>query len=83
MWTAGGQAPPLVTAVAKATGTQQDWAGRIIVNKDLTIPGHPDILVTGGMMGLDKLSGLAEVASIKRHHGVEADQRSVYGATRE
>jgi len=53
--------------VAKATGAQQDRAGRIIVNKDLTIPGHPDILVTGDMMSLDKLPGLAEVASIKRH----------------
>jgi hypothetical protein len=34
-------------------------------------------------MSPGKLPGLAEVASIKRHHGVEADQRSAYGATRE
>jgi NADH dehydrogenase FAD-containing subunit len=61
LWTAGVKAPPL------GTGAQQDRAGRIIVNKDLTIPGHPDILVTGDMMSLDKLPGLAEVASIKRH----------------
>ena len=63
MWTAGVEAPPLATAVAKATGTQQDWEGRIIVNKDLTIPGHPDIPVTGDMMSLDKLPGLAEARS--------------------
>jgi NADH dehydrogenase len=68
LWTAGIQAPPLATAVAKATGAEQDRAGRIIVNEDLTIPGHPDILVTGDMMSLDKLPGLAEVAMQTGHY---------------
>jgi len=62
LWTAGVEAPPLAAAVAKATGAEQDRAGRIVVGKDLTIPGHPDILVTGDMMSLDKLPGVAEVA---------------------
>ena len=56
------EAPPLATAVAKATGAQQDRAGRIVVGKDLAIPGHPEILVTGDVMSLDKLPGVAEVA---------------------
>ena len=47
LWTAGVQAPPLAAEVAKATGAEQDRAGRICVSKDVTIPGHPDILVTG------------------------------------
>src|SRR5215831_11177952 len=62
LWTAGIEAPPLAEVVAKATGADQDRAGRIVVDKDLTIPGHPDILVTGDMMSLDKLPGVAEVA---------------------
>jgi NADH dehydrogenase len=62
LWTAGVEAPPLATAVAKATGAQQDQAGRIVVGKDLSVPGHPEILVTGDMMSLDKLPGVAEVA---------------------
>src|SRR6516225_4491693 len=62
LWTAGVQAPALAAEVAKATGAEQDRAGRLVVNKDLTIPGHPDIFVTGDMMNLDKLPGLAEVA---------------------
>ena len=62
LWTAGVEAPPLATAVAKATGAQQDRAGRIVVGKDLAIPGHPEILVTGDVMSLDKLPGVAEVA---------------------
>jgi NADH:ubiquinone reductase (H+-translocating) len=62
LWTAGVEAPPLATAVAQATGAQQDRAGRIVVGKDLSIPGHPEILVTGDVMSLDKLPGVAEVA---------------------
>ena len=68
LWTAGVQAPPLAAEVAKATGAEQDRAGRICVNKDLTIPGHPDILVTGDMMSLDKLPGMAEVAMQTGHY---------------
>jgi NADH dehydrogenase len=33
-----------------------------VVGKDLAIPGHPEILVTGDVMNLDKLPGVAEVA---------------------
>jgi NADH dehydrogenase len=62
LWTAGVEAPPVATAVAEATGAQQDRAGRIVVGADLAIPGHPEILVTGDMMSLDKLPGVAEVA---------------------
>jgi len=62
LWTAGVQAPALAAEVAKATGAEQDRTGRLCVDKDLTVPGHPDILVTGDMMSLDKLPGVAEVA---------------------
>jgi NADH:ubiquinone reductase (H+-translocating) len=62
LWTAGVQAPALAGAVAKATGAEQDRAGRLVVGKDLTLPGHPEILVAGDMMSLEKLPGVAEVA---------------------
>jgi NADH:quinone reductase (non-electrogenic) len=68
LWTAGVQAPALATEVAKATGAEQDRAGRLCVDKDLTIPGHPDILVTGDMMSLDRLPGVAEVAMQTGHY---------------
>ena len=48
--------------LAKATGAEQDRAGRIKVQPDLTIPGHPEISVVGDLMSLDKLPGVAEVA---------------------
>ncbi|HLK72110.1 MAG TPA: NAD(P)/FAD-dependent oxidoreductase [Streptosporangiaceae bacterium] len=62
LWTAGVEAPALAGAVAKATDAEQDRAGRIVVGNDLSISGHPEILVTGDMMSLDKLPGVAEVA---------------------
>ena len=62
LWTAGVAAPPLAAVVAKATGADQDRAGRLVCGPDLSLPGHPDILVAGDIMSLDKLPGVAEVA---------------------
>ena len=62
LWTAGVEAPPVAEALAAATGAQRDRAGRILVEKNLTIPDHPEISVLGDMMSLDKLPGVAEVA---------------------
>ena len=62
LWTAGVEAPPLAGVVARATGAGQDRAGRLLVGKDLSLPGHPEIMVTGDLMCLDKLPGVAEVA---------------------
>jgi NADH dehydrogenase len=62
LWTAGVEAPPVAEALAKATDAQRDRAGRILVEDNLTIPGHPEISVLGDMMSLNKLPGVAEVA---------------------
>jgi len=62
LWTAGVEAPPIAEALAKATGAERDRAGRILVQDDLTIRGHPEISVIGDMMSLRKLPGVAEVA---------------------
>ena len=45
LWTAGVEAPPFARVLAKATGAESDRAGRILVQPDLTIPGHPEISV--------------------------------------
>jgi NADH dehydrogenase len=62
LWTAGVAAPSVATAIAAATGAKQDRAGRIMVGDDLTIPDHPEIMVTGDVMSLNKLPGVCEVA---------------------
>jgi NADH dehydrogenase len=47
LWAAGVQASAFARAVATATGAETDKAGRIRVGRDLTIAGHPEILVIG------------------------------------
>ena len=62
LWTAGIAAPALADQLAKSTGAEQDRAGRIKVQPDLTLPGHPEISVAGDMMSLEHLPGVAETA---------------------
>ena len=57
LWTAGVEAPPIAAALAAATGAERDRSGRIVVQDDLTIAGHPEISVIGDMMSLRKLPG--------------------------
>jgi NADH dehydrogenase len=63
VWAAGVRASPL----GKSLGVEMDRAGRVLVNRDLTVPGHPEIFVIGDMASLaDKhgrpLPGVAQVA---------------------
>jgi NADH dehydrogenase len=44
-WAAGVKASPL----GRSLGVPLDRAGRVIVGPDLTIPGHPEVFVTGDM----------------------------------
>jgi len=62
MWAAGVQASPLGKTLAEQSGASLDRAGRIGVNPDLTLPGHPEVFVVGDMISLDNLPGVAQVA---------------------
>jgi NADH dehydrogenase len=48
-WAAGVAASPLGRQLAQATGAQADRAGRVMVEPDLTLPGHPEISVIGDL----------------------------------
>lgn len=48
-WSAGVQASPLAKLLAQATGAELDRSGRIKVEEDLSLPGHPEVLVLGDM----------------------------------
>jgi NADH dehydrogenase len=62
IWAAGVQANPLGKTLSEQTGAPLDRAGRIGVNPDLTLPGHPEVFVVGDMIALDNLPGVAQVA---------------------
>jgi NADH dehydrogenase len=47
LWAAGVLASSFGRTVAEATGAETDKAGRIRVQPDLTVPGHPEIFVVG------------------------------------
>jgi NADH dehydrogenase len=73
VWAAGVHAAPLTDALARATGARTDRGGRIEVNPDLTVPGHPEISVIGDAASLagpggKPLPGLATVAIQQAHH---------------
>ena len=62
IWAAGVLASPLAKMLADATGAQCDRAGRIKVEPDCSLPGHPEVFVVGDMMNRNDLPGVAEVA---------------------
>ncbi|MFH8572614.1 NAD(P)/FAD-dependent oxidoreductase [Streptomyces sp. NPDC017993] len=83
LWTAGVEAPPIAAALARATGAEQDRAGRILVAPDLTVPGHPEIRITGDVMSLNRLPGLAEVAMQSGTYAGRSVRHAVEGRTKE
>ena len=62
IWTAGDSPSP----AGKWLGVETDHAGRVRINRDLTVPGHPEIMVVGDTASLDRdgkpLPGVAQVA---------------------
>ncbi|MEU4562774.1 NAD(P)/FAD-dependent oxidoreductase [Actinoplanes sp. NPDC023936] len=84
VWAAGVAAPTLATKLADATGAKTDRAGRVFVEKDTTIPGHPEIFVLGDMMNLAgedgrPLPGVAQVAIQSGRHAADQIKRRLTG----
>ena len=62
IWAAGVAASPLGRQLAEQAGAEVDRSGRVLVERDLTLPGHPEVFVIGDMMALDGLPGVSPVA---------------------
>ncbi len=65
IWAAGVLASGMAGALASASGAEVDRVGRILVEPDLTLPGHPEVIALGDMVqirGQDELPGVAPVA---------------------
>ena len=52
-WAAGNKA----SSLGKSLGVPLDRAGRVLVQPDLTIPGHPDVMVIGDLASLARPNG--------------------------
>ncbi len=80
LWAAGVEASPLGATL----GVPLDRAGRVIVQPDLTIPGHPDVFVIGDLAsfavsGGGPLPGVAQVAIQMGRHAARTIARAIAG----
>jgi NADH dehydrogenase len=50
IWAAGVTASSLAARLAELTGAERDRAGRVTVEPDLTLPGHPEVFALGDMV---------------------------------
>jgi NADH dehydrogenase len=70
VWAAGVAASEVSKLLADAAGAEVDRAGRIVVEPDLTVAGHPEVFAFGDMVsvrGMD-LHGVAPVAMQQGRH---------------
>jgi NADH dehydrogenase len=76
IWAAGVTASPLAQLLADRAGAEVDRAGRLVVEPDLSLPGHPEVLALGDMVAVRQadgsalvLPGVAPVAMQQGRHG--------------
>ena len=81
VWAAGVHASPLGAMLSDASGVKLDRGGRVPVNPNCSLPGHPEVFVVGDMMSLDKLPGLAEVALQSGRHAAREIIRTLRGGS--
>ena len=80
IWAAGVAPSPL----ARSLGVPLDRAGRVVVNADLSVPGHPEAFVIGDLAACadeagKPLPGLAPVAIQAGEHAARNVARAVRG----
>jgi NADH dehydrogenase len=82
LWAAGVAASPL----ARSLGVPLDPAGRVQVEPDLSIPGHPEVVVIGDLASLTQdgklVPGVAPAAIQQGQHAARNIMRSLRGQPR-
>jgi NADH:ubiquinone reductase (H+-translocating) len=83
VWAAGVTASPLGAAL----GAPTDRVGRVRVEPDLAIPGHPEVFVVGDLAAVEQdgrpLPGVAPVANQQGRHAATSILRTLRGEPRE
>ncbi len=79
LWAAGVSAP----SIARELGAPLDRSGRVVVHKDLTVPGRDDILVIGDLAAFEQdgefVPGVAPVAIQQGRHAARTILRRLEG----
>jgi NADH:ubiquinone reductase (H+-translocating) len=80
IWTAGVAPSP----AGKWLNAETDRAGRVRIQKDLTVPGHPEVFVVGDTAALQQdgkpLPGVAQVAMQQGHYAGELIHSRITGS---
>jgi NADH dehydrogenase len=75
LWAAGVDASPLARLLALGSGAAVDRNGRVVVQPDLTLPGHNNVFVIGDMAHAEQdgalLPGVAPVAMAEGKYAAE------------
>jgi len=78
VWAAGVTSSDLARELAQAASAETDRAGRLIVEQDLSVQGHPEVFAIGDMVAIrrdgqtETLPGLAPVAMQQGRHAAAA-----------
>jgi NADH dehydrogenase len=84
LWTAGVIGSPLGAALARAAGLTPDRVGRLVVEPDLSLPGHEQIFVIGDLANFshqtgEPLPGVAPVAMQQGQYVTDVIKRRLDG----
>src|SRR3984885_7824197 len=80
VWAAGVQASSLGKIIAdQSDGTEVDRAGRVVVEPDLTVKGHPNVFVVGDLMSVPDVPGMAQGAIQGAHYATTLIKHMVKG----
>lgn len=86
IWAAGVRASNLGRILAAATGATPDRIGRVVVEPDLTVPGHPETFVIGDLAACadadgQPLPGIAPVAMQQGRYVARPIKQRLRGGT--
>jgi NADH:ubiquinone reductase (H+-translocating) len=85
IWAAGVTASSLARALGQAADGELDHAGRLVVEPDLTLGSHPEVMALGDMVairrngGSETLPGLAPVAMQQGRHAARVVRSRLRG----
>jgi NADH dehydrogenase len=75
LWAAGIASSPL----GRSLGVPLDRAGRVRVEPDLSVPGHPEIFVVGDLASVEGVPGIAPAAKQMGRHAARNVRLSIEG----
>lgn len=79
VWAAGVAASPLGKILGEKTGAEVDRAGRVVVQPNGSLPGHPEVFVVGDMAARQGVPGVAPAAMQTGRYAAEEILRAVRG----